>query len=267
VADRSTGRIEALRYRVVASVTTDVGCRRETNEDCARIIQPADEELLSQKGMLVVVADGMGGALGGEVASRIAVDVVGRVYYNSDAEPGQALQQAFQDVNREILAMAESRPELFAMGSTCTALALRGGAAYMAHVGDSRLYLIRSGTIYRMTEDHSAVMEMVKQGLLSIEQARRHADRNVILRALGTRPEVDVSTWPVPLGLRDGDRFVLCSDGLHDLLSDDEIRDCVLARPPEEAAEMLVAIAKDRGGYDNITAGVVAIEAELPLES
>jgi protein phosphatase len=147
------------------------------------------------------------------------------------------------------------------MGTTCTALALQNNSALAAHVGDSRLYLIRGGEIYMMTEDHSAVMEMVKVGLISMEQARHHEDKNVIVRALGTAPQVEVSIWENPLELREHDQFVLCSDGLTDLVEDKEIRNIVLsAKDSHSACENLIHLAKKRGGYDNITVGILSVE-------
>ena len=145
------------------------------------------------------------------------------------------------------------------MGTTCTALAIGAGAAYSAQVGDSRLYLVRGGEIFLMSEDHSAVMEMVRQGRMTIESARRHTDKNIILRALGTQPEVNVATWNTAFPVREGDHFVLCSDGLYDLVTDGEIKQTVLHHVPHAACESLVALAKERGGYDNITIGIVRL--------
>ncbi|MCA1816818.1 MAG: Stp1/IreP family PP2C-type Ser/Thr phosphatase [Acidobacteria bacterium] len=246
--------------RVSSSVLTDPGCVRETNEDSARVFNPNDPALVADKGVLAVVADGMGGHAAGEVASRIAVETVGRVYY---AEPGgarEALTRAFAAANAEIFAAARADEELRGMGTTCTALALVGGAAHAAHVGDSRLYLLRGGEIYQLTEDHSAVMELVKRGVITPEEARRHEDKNVILRALGTTPSVEVEAWDEPLAARDGDTFLLCSDGLCDLVGDEELRDLTLASADtHEACEKLVARARERGGHDNITVAVIAL--------
>jgi protein phosphatase len=121
------------------------------------------------------------------------------------------------------------------------------------------LYLIRDGEIYQMSEDHSAVREMVRRGALDVAEARHHADRNLILRALGTQPEVVVTMWEQPFPLRLGDQFLLCSDGLSDLVEDEEIKRAVISAPPDLACRELVALAKERGGYDNITVGVLGI--------
>lgn len=247
------------RLEVTLSLQTDVGCVREINEDCVLFVQPRDPDVVASKGLLVLVADGMGGHSAGEVASRKAVEVISRIYYEQDGYPQSALQKAFNQASREIFEMSQADDSLRGMGTTCTALVLKNGSALAAHVGDSRLYLVRNGAIYTMTEDHSQVMEMVKRGLISLEQARHHPDKNVILRAIGSRPEVEVSTWEEPLPAREGDRFLLCSDGLYDLVEDEEIRRAVEEAEPRSACENLIALAKQRGGYDNISVGVVSL--------
>lgn len=148
------------------------------------------------------------------------------------------------------------------MGTTCTALMIRKGLAYSANVGDSRLYLVREGQIYLMSEDHSAVMQMVRQGLIALEKARHHEDKNVILRALGTQPNVEVSVWDKPFPVQAGDQFVLCSDGLYDLVEDWEIKQIVLQIAPKAACEHLIALALQRGGHDNVTVGVLKVETK-----
>jgi protein phosphatase len=248
-------------YEVIASVLTDVGCQREVNEDCGRFTQPGDSELLARKGLLLIVADGMGGHSAGEVASNLAVDCISRTYYDHPRDPRSALIEAFHEANRQIFETAQSDEALRGMGTTCTALVLQDGSALAAHVGDSRLYLVRDGQIYLMTEDHSAVMEMVKRGLISLEAARRHPDKNIILRALGSQPEVEVSTWEQPFPVREGDAFLLCSDGLYDLVEDAEIKEAVLSTTPLSACENLIALAKQRGGHDNVTVGIVSLRS------
>jgi len=243
---------------MVAAVQTDVGCERGTNEDCGRFIRPGDPEVLAGKGVLAVIADGMGGSAAGEVASRIAVDAIGRLYYESAAPAQEALKQALLGANREILEAAQKDERLAGMGTTCVTLVVLRGEAHAAHVGDSRLYLVRAGQIYRMTEDHSMVGEMVRQGMITRQEACQHDDRNVILRALGSQPTVEIAMWDRPLPVRPGDRFLLCSDGLHDLVEEETIKETVLAQEPHAACERLIALAKQRGGYDNITVAIVS---------
>jgi len=247
-------------FDLVIGMMSDVGCVRELNEDSGRYVQPADPEVLRQKGVLIVVADGMGGHTSGEVASGLAVEVVSRAYYDDSGDPRSALEKAFHEANGAIHTEAQKDVSKNGMGTTCTALVLQNEFAISAHVGDSRLYLIREGSIYLMTEDHSAVMEMVKAGLITLEQARHHPEKNVILRAMGSHPEVEVTTWKEPFPVRAGDRFLLCSDGLYDLVQDDEIKRIVSLSAPQTACENLIALAKERGGHDNITVGIVNLK-------
>ncbi|MFL6253862.1 MAG: Stp1/IreP family PP2C-type Ser/Thr phosphatase [Pyrinomonadaceae bacterium] len=249
-------------FEIDASVQTDKGCVREINEDSGRMVRPADPALLAAKGLLVVVADGMGGHSAGEVASQMAVEVVTHLYYEARAEPGAALRSAVEEANRQIHEAAAEDESKHGMGTTCTALALCGGQAYAAHVGDSRLYMLRAGQLYQLSEDHSAVNEMVKLGIITKEQARTHEDKNVILRALGTSPEVEVAVLE-PFAVREGDRYLLCSDGLHDLVLEDELASILSEMEDIHAAgERLITMAKERGGHDNITVGIIAIMPE-----
>jgi protein phosphatase len=192
----------------------------------------------------------------------MAADIVCRLYYKTRAEPGAALRSAVEEANRQIHEAAAEDESKHGMGTTCTALALCGGQAYAAHVGDSRLYMLRDKQLYQLSEDHSAVNEMVKLGMITREQARTHEDKNVILRALGTSPEVEVSVLE-PFAVREGDRYLLCSDGLHDLVLEDEIASILSETEDIHAAgERLITMAKERGGHDNITVGIIAIMPE-----
>jgi serine/threonine protein phosphatase PrpC len=228
--------------------TSDPGCVRAVNEDCACCLQPPRDP----KGLLAVVADGMGGHTGGAEASSLAVRVVGEKYYDGPADPQVALTQAFHAANRAIYKKSVE-PGKRGMGTTCTALAVVGANAYCAHVGDSRLYMIRDGEIHQLTEDHSKAMELARQGVITAEEARQHAQRNVIFRALGRDTDLAVSSWSDPLRLRANDRFVLSSDGLHDLVTDEEIRATVLRTDSRRACDELAEQARAAGGHDNIT--------------
>jgi serine/threonine protein phosphatase PrpC len=256
---------EPPKFEVVAVMQTDPGCIRETNEDSVRYFRPADPAELARKGVIAIVADGMGGHSAGEVASRIATDVIKEVFYKTDDEATASLRTAFTVANQEIHSASLNDTALAGMGTTCTALVLQNGSAHCAYVGDTRLYLIRAGEIYAMTEDHSAVMEMVHLGLITLEEARHHEDKNVIIRALGSQPEVEVSVWKKPFPVREGDRFLLCSDGLSDLVGDEEIKQAVLAGDSHSSSENLIALAKARGGHDNVTVGILTIESAANL--
>jgi protein phosphatase len=203
----------------------------------------------------------MGGHEGGEVASEMAARVVSESYYSDKSDPQNALVNAYQAANRAIFERAKKEPQLTGMGTTCTAIAIIDGLAYSAHVGDSRAYLVRGNQLYRMTEDHSAVMELIKQGIISVAEAREHEDRNVILRAMGTHKDLEVAVWETPFALRPDDRLVLCSDGLHDIVNDDEI--CSIAGKFEhkQACAQMMQLALERISSDNVTVAVVQVYA------
>ena len=250
---------DSFEYRI--GMRSDTGCVREINEDCVRGVQPSDRALRSARGVLAIVADGMGGSAAGEVASRMAVETIEKAYYASKRETTESLVKAFEDANRRIWRMSATHKEMKGMGTTCTALVVRAGQAFMAHVGDTRLYLIRANEAYLMSQDDSLVMEMVRRGELTLEQARRHEDRNVIRRALGVHPSIEVATWNEPFPLRESDQFLLCSDGLHDLVDTRAMVSALRGSEPQQACEQLIELARRQGGYDNITAVVVAVSS------
>jgi PPM family protein phosphatase len=252
------GKSRQPALSIEASLLTNIGCRRTTNEDAGEVVRPSDR-VLADKGILMLVADGMGGCEGGEIASQLAVETVRRSYYASTAAIGAALALAFTDANRAIHDLSRQRQELQGMGTTCTALVLCQDLAWVTYVGDTRLYLIRNNAIYRMVEDHSAVMELVKQRLLTREEARRHEDRNVLLRALGTHEEIELGTWNEPMPVRMGDRFVVCSDGLYEVVEEEEILNAVRYTDPEAACIALIGLARQRDASDNITVGVARV--------
>jgi protein phosphatase len=246
------------------AVRSDPGCVRDINEDSIAIVAPNGN---GERGHLAVVADGMGGHLGGEIASRLAVESVVEDYASDGADPREVLARAVRRANRRIFDAASKDPLLNGMGTTCTVLVIRKGLAYCAHVGDSRLYLVRQAQVLQMTEDHSTVMDLVRRGVLTRAEAKHHPERNVILRALGSRRDVDVAVWPEPFAVRPGDRFLLCSDGLHDLIEDDELLARVLDADPDAACERLITLARERGAPDNVSVALLAVRgpaAEQP---
>jgi protein phosphatase len=224
---------------------TDVGRGRPENED---------RYLVDHEDRLYAVADGMGGHRAGEVASATAIDALQAAF----AE-GAPLDQAVGEANAAVFEKASSNLEMRGMGTTLTAAALLDDhRALLGHVGDSRAYLMRDGAVTQITEDHSLVEQLVREGRLSPEEAASHPQKAIITRALGIDPDVEVDTYPVDL--RPGDRLLLCSDGLTNMLADTAIAG-VLRRQsdPQEAAELLVEMANEAGGDDNIT--VVVIDA------
>jgi len=247
---------------VVASVQTDAGCIRDSNEDSGRHVAPNDLETRVSKGTLTIVADGMGGHASGEVASQMAVELISEFYYADDEQDApNALKTAIEMANTQIFEASASDEKLFGMGTTLVALVVLENLAFSAHVGDSRLYRMRFGQLEMMTTDHSQVMEMVKHGIISMDEARNHDDKNVILRAVGTQDHVEVEVSE-PLEIESGDTFLLCSDGLSDMIDDPQIELIMRAEHDIHVkGEQLVAAAKEFGGHDNITVGIVRIDA------
>jgi protein phosphatase len=245
--------------RIVVASASDPGCVRDSNEDRVRIVRPLDET----GPLLAVVCDGMGGHAAGERASQLAADVIA-LEYDQTGDPGHDLVHALGRANHAVYHAARHDPDCAGMGTTCTALVLRGGRAWCAHVGDSRCYLIREGELFVMTEDHSAVMALVRGGSLSRTDARTHPDRNVISRALGSHPQVDVATWPRPFEVRPGDRFLLSSDGLHDVIPEVDLLALASASPPHRACADLITATRQAGAPDNVSVILLAIPAADP---
>lgn len=241
---------------------SDRGRIRLNNEDsCGQFIPPTDEQM-EELGAVFVVADGMGGHRGGEIASRIAVRTILAFYSaNGDEDRSQALARAFREANTTIIQESVADSTLFGMGTTCTAVALHGGRAYFAHVGDSRAYLLRQEKISQLTHDHSIVGEMVRSGIISDEDARNHPKRNVITRSLGAQDDIAADTPAVPMPLEVGDTFILCSDGLTTYLADEDIAAALGSGSPDEACKKMVKTANEQGGRDNITVVVIRVRA------
>jgi len=247
------------QLRLDVAQLTDVGRKRPHNEDHMAHVIPKDPQTLSKKGALFVVADGMGGHAAGEIASEIAVETISVVYYQDDSEDvGTSLVHAIKRANTLIHQRAAENMLRSGMGTTCVAAVLRGGAAYIANVGDSRLYLVRGNQVQQISQDHSWVAEQVRAKLLTEEQARSHAQRNVITRCLGTQTDVEVDLFIEPLEA--GDALVLCSDGLSGLIEEDELLNIVNQYVPQESVYHLIERANEHGGTDNITAIVVRVQ-------
>ena len=213
---------------------------------------------VAARGVLALVADGMGGHQTGEVASARATEAVRRQLAASRGHPPVALAKAIQAANREVLEHARADPRHEGMGTTLTAILVDDQVGLIAHVGDSRAYLLREGELLPLTEDHSWVAERVKQGLLTEEEARRHRWRNVITNALGAtdRFRLDLAH----LELRAGDRVLVASDGVTSLLSEPLIQEMLANGSPEEIAERLLDAADERGSPDNVTAVALVVD-------
>jgi serine/threonine protein phosphatase PrpC len=244
---------------------SDLGLRRQNNEDAATVRIAPDRDVFRRRGHLFVVADGMGGHAVGELASRIATESLPLTYLKSrQLNPGEALREAITAANAAIHGKGQANFDFARMGTTCTALVLSEHGAFIGHVGDSRCYRVRRGRIDQLTFDHSLQWELIRRGGMSPEEVFLREPRNVITRSLGPEPAVEVDVEG-PYTVLAGDVYVLCSDGLPNHVADHEIGAVAAHLPPAEAARLLVHLANARGGTDNVTAIVVQVGA-LPTE-
>ena len=227
---------------MAATMRTDVGRRRRQNEDAAWF----DEG----RGVFAV-ADGMGGHRAGEVASAMAIHAVRQMADTHRTADIGALREAVEKAHEAILAHAQSHAECKGMGTTLSVMWRGRGYMYIAHVGDSRIYRLREGKLEQITQDHSLVDELVRAGLITLQEARRHPRRNIITRALGTQG--DKAPDLLAADIRPGDRWLLCTDGLSSLVEDESIGHALETCGLEEAADRLLAMALDAGGTDNVT--------------
>ena len=240
---------------------SDVGCQRENNEDSYAYWEAEDDALFRRLGRLVIVADGMGGCEGGQHASRIAVDTVIEVYGDTTLsdEPQQRLVEAFAEANARVQHEAIENPGLHGMGTTLTAYALTADHLYYAHIGDSRLYLLRDRQLRLLSHDHSLVARLVANGVVRPEDADRHPQKHVLTAAVGVSDDVEPDVPAESLPVRRGDVLLLCTDGLWGQMSEKEIFEVLASKSPEAACHALVALAKERGGPDNITLQVARV--------
>ena len=233
---------------------TDVGRVRSINQDSFHLINDKN---------ISIVADGMGGHAAGDQASKIAVKTITEIltaydFDNEDGEESMSIEElvryALQEANEQILLASLSNQHLQGMGTTAIVAVERDGKLYVGHIGDSRTYLVRNEKISQITEDHSVVQQLVKAGAISEEEAEVHPYKNVITRCLGMQANVEPDT--LEMTLESGDRFIMCSDGLSNMVSDKEIQDFINdpELTPEETCQKLIDLANENGGTDNITA-------------
>ena len=235
---------------------TDVGQKRSRNEDNFIHLSKSIGEIDAVLG----VADGMGGHAAGDVASRIADETFEEVFSSTDVGHGQIkdlLNDTFSMANEKIVKKGKTNSE-GSMGTTCTVAIFIGGECHIGHVGDSRAYLMRDGDLKQLTDDHSWVAQLVKDGHITLEQARVHPNRNVITKALGI--DDDVESDFLKLEIHSGDRLLICSDGLHGLVEDSIICDILREGSIEETVDRLIGEANDNGGHDNITVAIAMFE-------
>src|SRR5271165_3632064 len=247
---------------IEAASLTDVGQQRANNEDSYLYWEPNSDEDFRRKGRLAVVADGMGGYEGGQEASRLAVETVRSIYDNAfGADPQATLIEAFASAHQNIQRFATEHPQFYGMGTTCTAVSIVGRQLCFAHVGDSRLYLIRGETITRLTRDHSYVGRLIESGIVRSEDAESHPQRHILTAALGSGRDVEPDIPQQPVAVEIGDTLVLCTDGLWSLVGEQELARTVQSNSPAAACVALVNLALERGGADNITLLVLRISA------
>ena len=250
---RKAPKVQAI---IKVAARTDLGRVRENNEDKFDFFDPDEPELLARRGSLFAVADGMGGHAAGQIASELALKQTLRVYYqDSDQYPADALRAAISEANSLVHDTASALVERSGMGATLTVAVIWGDRLIVGQVGDSRAYLV-SREARQVTEDHSWVAEQIRLGALTEADARNSPFRNVITRAVGTSPTVNVDIFEEEL--REGDTVVLCTDGLHGNVTLEEIA-AAASKGPSEAALELVELANERGGNDNITVLIARI--------
>jgi serine/threonine protein phosphatase PrpC len=255
---------EPLRVvpRVKFVARSEIGHARENNEDKFDFYEPDEEPLLAARGSVYLVCDGMGGHNAGQIASELAAKQFLHAYYHLGGTAQEAARHAILQAHHYIAEMASKVPSRYGMGTTLTALILKQDEGILAHVGDSRCYRLREGVFEQLSRDHTLVARLVEQGVIPPEQARYHPQRNVIRQAVGvadpTEPlEPDIETF----ALQAGDLYLLCSDGLTDMVDDAEIEAILRDEPPTRAAWRLVDRALANGGRDNVTVVLVRVLA------
>ncbi len=241
---------------------TDVGRMRENNEDSFLYWESEDAAEFQRKGRLAIVADGMGGYEGGQEASRLAVETVRHCYETKFQNSAQAtLTEALVNAHERIQRYGEEHPEFHGMGTTCTAVSLIDHELCFAHIGDSRLYLIRADSVTRLTRDHSYVGRLVESGIVREEDAESHPQRHILTAALGSGRDLMPDAPASPVALDKGDTLLLCTDGLWSLVQEQDLGRVVRSNVPAQACRELVQMALERGGPDNITLLVLRVTA------
>ncbi len=253
---------EPLRVvpRVKFVARSEIGHARENNEDKFDFYEPDEEPLLAARGSVYLVCDGMGGHNAGQIASELAAKQFLHAYYHLGGTAQEAARHAILQAHHYIAETASKIPSRYGMGTTLTALILKQDEGILAHVGDSRCYRLREGVFEQLSRDHTLVARLVEQGIITPEQAKYHPQRNVIRQAVGVADpseplEPDIETF----ALQAGDLYLLCSDGLTDMVDDAEIEAILRDEPPTRAAWRLVDRALANGGRDNITVVLVQI--------
>ncbi|MGE5423378.1 MAG: PP2C family protein-serine/threonine phosphatase [Ignavibacteriales bacterium] len=243
-------------FCITSAASSHVGRKRSNNEDSYIVWEPKDRDILLQKGRLYAIADGMGGRAAGEVASQLAIQVLINEYVKHPGTVPEALAYAVLQAHHSVLNKARADASLNGMGTTLTAMALIDGVACFAHVGDSRAYLIRKNTIRQKTSDHS--VEMITNRDEVITKGVKPRIRRALTQAIGGQnaPRVEVTVFP----LQDGDKILLCSDGLYSVVEDEIILQIAAQKRPDWAVLKLIDLANEQGGPDNVTVLIIKIK-------
>ncbi len=250
-----------MNYILEIGNYSDIGKARKINEDYFGSFS-------GRYGTLLIVCDGMGGHEGGEIASRLAVETINNHFEHlgSDFNPKEELIKAIEKANFVIIEAGKTRKELAEMGSTVVMALIKDDFAYTANLGDSRIYLIKNGSISQITKDHSLVQQMIDSDLISPEEAQHHPKKNVITKALGIEDNVEPEIIK-PFKLTPNDCLILCTDGLTNHVNDEEILALCISNSSQDAAEKLVDLANERGGTDNITVQILKVhERKSPVK-
>ena len=247
-----------------AHLLSDIGKKRKTNQDSCVMCAPVAPSVLEARGLLFAVADGMGGANAGEYASQLALEVIVEGYYReTSGDLVASMREAIEEANRRVYLESISNLDRQGMGTTVSLVTLHGGCAYVGQVGDSRVYVARNETgILQITDDHSLVAEQVRNGYISADEARNHSLKNLITRAVGIKDDVKADL--IVFQVKQNDTFCICSDGLSNLVNDQEIYDALAMDNLQAAARVLVGRALDGGGSDNITVLLLRIMETPP---
>lgn len=259
IQNNNTGRVEEN----IPAAITDIGCEREINEDRYAVIDSAS-------GRAWVVCDGMGGAMGGELAAQLAIDAIRRSLSSDNDSCGEAISTAIEEANR-VIVLRRQNPAFSGMGTTVVSAIVNEDEVVITHAGDSRAYLVRDGVLQQLTTDHTYVQDLVERGQVTPEEALSHPQSHVLTRCLGAEPRLQLDLqeyWIWESSENEPqDKLVLCTDGLYSLVSDQEIADVVSKNSPQESCAQLVELAKNRGGYDNITLAVLPLGGQLREEA
>lgn len=267
---KEIGPVDEKRYTfdyineiIEVCMISDIGNRRTNNEDHCLFSKAENNDFRERLGILTAVADGMGGAVAGEHASKMAVTLLSDYYFQSQGDNiPEILLKSIHRINEDIFNLSENDPSYFGMGTTLSALVIHGDVGYVAQVGDSRIYLYRNDyPVKQVTEDHSIVAEQLKEGLINEEEARNHMLKNLITRALGIKETVETDLYA--FSIKTGDTILLCSDGLSNMITDKQIQQGLSYEKLIEGLNFLVDRAIEEGAPDNITAVAIRIVGTL----